>query len=944
MAATRVQTKTGKSSGYATTCALTWDGNTTSGSTIIVAVCYNNDYAGNVSTIVDSQSNTYTKINDGAVADVNGELWYAYNITGGTTPTITITMTDGFDVCAIAREYSGLLTTDPLDVSSEGTTSNTTSHTSATTASTNQANELVVAMLAGSYNSTYTLGSGYSNLANINANDLYGSIAIEDKDVTSTGTQSATITTGTAINGYFAVSTFKEATGGGASLNQEGFAFGDDNGSESAHTLGTQDTDLSAELGTKTLRAIVDATGDPGATAFKLKYQKNGSGGYIDVPVGAGGVTQPVIEVGDCTESGNNTASGSWAVSYPNASTGDLLIFNISWDDSTTTTDVTAPSGPNGETLNVIQGPTADSGTAVRGKAWYTKATGSWTASTLTFTPSANEQWTAVVIRVPAGEFDATTPIGASDSEATNSTSTPTTCSFSAGASDGGGTLVSVFCTDVDDCDGTMSGWTNLTSTDRGATAMDVSVRNAAVTNSETITGTTGYTLPLARAQVAIDYIVRGASYVNEVYVSTSSNVASGGEATTARLTAPSGKSGNFTTGRRWDDENGSDSIDIAEDYYTELEWVLTTQSPATTSDYFDFRVYAGDAALDTYTVTPRWTIAANTSPTVALDSPSDTATVGSTPDLAFTGTDAESDDVRYNVQVMKAITLNTSSYGRSTGTDTLTYSHTVSTGDNRILVVTVSTKSSTIETNTSVTYGGSAMDLAIRQIGNGATNMVVEIWTKVAATEGTANVVVTATGTCEEIQSNAVTAYNADQSNWDVDSSRTDVNATSISSTITLTNKYSLIIEVMGTNSGSTLTATTGQSVMHNFQAVGYGNSVHSYEYVTASGDETNTYTLGTSTLAELAQIGLTPAVYLDKVSGTDSGFSGSPDNSDPFTSAQQVIYTVQSSLSSGTYYWRARGIDPSGTNSYGAWSTARSFDVVADTGNADFFAFFRP
>lgn len=99
-------------------------------------------------------------------------------------------------------------------------------------------------------------------------------------------------------------------------------------------------------------------------------------------------------------------------------------------------------------------------------------------------------------------------------------------------------------------------------------------------------------------------------SAVNEVEITASSNVASGGESTTARLTAPSGKTtGDFTTGRRWDDENGSDSIDIAEDEYTELEWVITIQSPATTDDYFEFRVYDGDTALNTYTVTPKWTI-----------------------------------------------------------------------------------------------------------------------------------------------------------------------------------------------------------------------------------------------------------------------------------------------------------------------------------------------
>jgi len=75
---------------------------------------------------------------------------------------------------------------------------------------------------------------------------------------------------------------------------------------------------------------------------------------------------------------------------------------------------------------------------------------------------------------------------------------------------------------------------------------------------------------------------------------------------------------------------------------------------------------------------------------------------------------------------------------------------------------------------------------------------------------------------------------------------------------------------------------------------------------------------------------------LLLDKVSGTDSGFSGSPDNSDPFASGQQVSFTVQAgdALDDGLYFWRVRGIDPSGSNTYGSWSATRSFDVEVTTG----------
>jgi hypothetical protein len=70
-----------------------------------------------------------------------------------------------------------------------------------------------------------------------------------------------------------------------------------------------------------------------------------------------------------------------------------------------------------------------------------------------------------------------------------------------------------------------------------------------------------------------------------------------------------------------------------------------------------------------------------------------------------------------------------------------------------------------------------------------------------------------------------------------------------------------------------------------------------------------------------------------VEVVSGTDSGFSGSPDNTDPFASAQAVTYTVQSALSDGTYTVTVFGLDPSGSNTYGAGSNVISFTLVAGT-----------
>jgi hypothetical protein len=110
---TLVQTKTGGSNPVPT---ITWTSNTTSGNLIIVLVGINSG-AATVTGITDSQSNSYARIDSGGAGDgVNiYEFWYAYNITGGTTPTITTTTSAGAATQLIIREYSGIIgSSNPL--------------------------------------------------------------------------------------------------------------------------------------------------------------------------------------------------------------------------------------------------------------------------------------------------------------------------------------------------------------------------------------------------------------------------------------------------------------------------------------------------------------------------------------------------------------------------------------------------------------------------------------------------------------------------------------------------------------------------------------------------------------------------------------------------------------------------------------------------------------
>lgn len=101
------------------------------------------------------------------------------------------------------------------------------------------------------------------------------------------------------------------------------------------------------------------------------------------------------------------------------------------------------------------------------------------------------------------------------------------------------------------------------------------------------------------------------------IFVATSANVAAGGEATTLAGTGsgfapPTGKTtGDWVNGRRWDDENGVDSLDPgAADKWTVVGWIVQANSGAVSDgEQYEFRVVADGAPLDTYAVTPQWTI-----------------------------------------------------------------------------------------------------------------------------------------------------------------------------------------------------------------------------------------------------------------------------------------------------------------------------------------------
>ena len=94
---------------------------------------------------------------------------------------------------------------------------------------------------------------------------------------------------GTSWHNDYGIDEFEVAGDTASTLDQEGFRFRNDDGSESAATWKQlQDVDDSVAKATNTrLRVLLDSTGDPGSEQFQLEYKETADGTieYRKVPL-----------------------------------------------------------------------------------------------------------------------------------------------------------------------------------------------------------------------------------------------------------------------------------------------------------------------------------------------------------------------------------------------------------------------------------------------------------------------------------------------------------------------------------------------------------------------------------------------------------------------------------------------------------------------------------
>ena len=183
---------------YANTMSASFPGNTASGDLIVVAVSW--DTSANAQpTVSDSQGNTYAlaTTSNNTATDQGLAVYYAANIAGGAdTVTVTLNPSAGYRRLAV-QEYSGIATTNPVDVTAEdinvnGSTS--TDSVTSTSATTTVNGDLIFGVATqDSGTDTISAGTGFAQRVAVN-NGSDNPMLTEDLVQNAAGSVAATFT------------------------------------------------------------------------------------------------------------------------------------------------------------------------------------------------------------------------------------------------------------------------------------------------------------------------------------------------------------------------------------------------------------------------------------------------------------------------------------------------------------------------------------------------------------------------------------------------------------------------------------------------------------------------------------------------------------------------------------------------------------------------------
>jgi hypothetical protein len=299
------------------------------------------------------------------------------------------------------------------------------------------------------------------------------------------------------------------------------------------------------------------------------------------------------------------------------------------------------------------------------------------------------------------------------------------------------------------------------------------------------------------------------------------------------------------------------------------------------------------------------------TKPSVVLNT-ADGATLSTTPTLEFTGTDVESDDVRYEVQV---------------ATDDLFTSDAVLDSyseANRDAFINLSGAAGDLKAagQAFASGGGGTLTKAkfhLKKIGSPTGNAVAKLYAVTGAFGTDALPTGSALATSDTLDvSTLATSYAL------IDFDFTGGNQYALAGST----NYFISVEYSGGNFANYIEVGNDVSSPTHAGNGGSRDTAGIWAQLSPNGDV-------------IFYVYTVPSVILGRVSGTDAGFANTVNggDTDPFTSGQKVGFTVQAgdALAAGTYYWRVRAHDPLGSSlvlgsdNWSAWTTARSFTAAS-------------
>ena len=161
-----------------------------------------------------------------------------------------------------------------------------------------------------------------------------------------------------------------------------------------------------------------------------------------------------------------------------------------------------------------------------------------------------------------------------------------------------------------------------------------------------------------------------------------------------------------------------------------------------------------------------------------------------------------------------------------TSGTSPLSWFHTVGSGNNRLLVVSIGIEGdSTVGNITGVTYNSVALTKAVENFVGDYQN--TEIWYLLNPPAGSANVAVTTNGDPGDINGGAISVFGAAQSGPEATSSQDDAVAgwTTIQTNITTLTDGAWVFDVIGSGEPRTFTPDAGQTERFDQEPAGSAN-----------------------------------------------------------------------------------------------------------------------